>query len=73
MTRLILCAALVVCAVAAAPPARPAHTSAEANRRILELLNCSETFGPIEVDFERISANDQPTHLTHERIHGGIQ
>jgi hypothetical protein len=47
--------------------------SSDPNRRILELLNTSEDLRQIEYEWERIWFTDQPSHLTPERIHGGIQ
>ena len=47
--------------------------SSDPNRRIVELLNNSEDLRQIEAEWERIWFNDQPSHLTPERVHGGIQ
>jgi hypothetical protein len=47
--------------------------SSDPNRRILELLNNSEDLRQIEYEWERIWFTDQPSHLTPERVHGGIQ
>jgi hypothetical protein len=47
--------------------------SSNPNRRILELLNNSEDLRQIEYEWERIWFTDQPSHLTPERVHGGIQ
>jgi hypothetical protein len=47
--------------------------SSDPNRRILELLNNSEDLRTIEYEWERIWFTDQPSHLTPERVHGGIQ
>jgi hypothetical protein len=47
--------------------------SSNPNRRIRELLNNSEDLRQIEYEWERIWFNDQPSHLTPERVHGGIQ
>jgi len=46
---------------------------AEPNERISQLLNQSEDFRTIQSEWQRMWSNDQPTHLTPERIHGGIQ
>jgi hypothetical protein len=43
------------------------------NRRVNELLNNSEDLRQIQYEWERIWFNDQPSHLTPERVHGGIQ
>ena len=42
-------------------------------RRIRELLNTSEDLRQIANEWERIWFTDQPSHMTPERIHGGIQ
>jgi hypothetical protein len=47
--------------------------SSDPNRRIVELLNTSEDLRTIEYEWERIWFTDQPSHLTPERVHGGIQ
>jgi len=47
--------------------------SADPTRRIFELLNNSEDLRQIEYEWERIWFTDQPSHLTPERVHGGIQ
>lgn len=43
------------------------------NRRMKELLNTSEDLRQIQNEWERIWFTDQPSHMTPERIHGGIQ
>ena len=47
--------------------------SSDPNRRVNELLNNSEDLRQVEYEWERIWFNDQPSHLTPERVHGGIQ
>jgi hypothetical protein len=47
--------------------------SSNPNRRIVELLNTSEDLRQIEAEWERIWFTDQPSHLTYDRVHGGIQ
>jgi hypothetical protein len=47
--------------------------SSDPNRRIHELLNTSEDLRQIEYEWERIWFTDQPSHMTPERVHGGIQ
>jgi hypothetical protein len=47
--------------------------SSDPNRRVQELLNTSEDLRQIEYEWERIWFTDQPSHLTPERVHGGIQ
>ena len=46
--------------------------SSDPNRRILQLLNQSEDLRQIEYEWERIWFVDQPSHLTPERVHGGL-
>ncbi len=43
------------------------------NRRVHELLNQSEDLRQIEQQWERIWFTDQPSHLTPERVHGGLE
>jgi hypothetical protein len=47
--------------------------SSNPNRRMNELLNTSEDLRQIEYEWERIWFTDQPSHMTPERVHGGIQ
>ena len=47
--------------------------SSDPNRRVSELINQSEDLRQIELEWERIWFTDQPSHLTPERVHGGIQ
>jgi hypothetical protein len=47
--------------------------SSDPNRRMHELLNNSEDLRQIEYEWERIWFTDQPSHMTPERVHGGIQ
>jgi hypothetical protein len=47
--------------------------SSDPNRRMHELLVDSENFRQIQNEWERIWFTDQPSHLTPERVHGGIQ
>ncbi len=46
--------------------------SSDPNRRILELLNQSEDLRQVEYEWERIWMIDMPSHLTPERVHGGV-
>jgi hypothetical protein len=46
--------------------------SSNPNRRMNELINTSEDLRQIEYEWERIWFTDQPSHLTPERVHGGI-
>ncbi len=47
--------------------------SSDPNRRIKQLYNTSEDMRQIEDEWERFWFTDQPSHLTPERVHGGIQ
>jgi len=47
--------------------------SSDPNRRMQQLLNNSEDLRQIENEWDRIWFTDQPSHLTPDRIHGGIQ
>jgi hypothetical protein len=47
--------------------------SSNPNRRMNELLNQSEDLRQIEYEWERIWFVDEPSHMTPERVHGGIQ
>lgn len=47
--------------------------SSDPNRRMRELLNTSEDLRQIEYEWERIWFTDEPSHMTPERVHGGIQ
>jgi len=47
--------------------------SSDPNRRVHELMSNSEDLRQIEYEWERIWFMDQPSHLTPERVHGGIQ
>jgi hypothetical protein len=46
--------------------------SSNPNRRVLELLNQSEDLRQIEYEWERIWFTDMPSHLTPERLRGGV-
>jgi hypothetical protein len=47
--------------------------SSDPNRRMHELLVQSEDLRQIEYEWERIWFTDEPSHMTPERVHGGIQ
>ena len=47
--------------------------SSNPNRRMMELLSNSEDLRQIEYEWERIWFVDEPSHMTPERVHGGIQ
>lgn len=44
----------------------------EPNERMQVLLNQSEDLRQIKQEWRRFWMNDQPGHLTPERLHGGI-
>ena len=46
--------------------------SSDPTRRTSELLNWSEDLRQIELEWERIWFVDQPSHMTYDRVHGGI-
>lgn len=46
--------------------------SSDPNIRMSQLLNQSEDLRQITPEWRRFWLNDQPSHLTPERIHGGI-
>jgi hypothetical protein len=46
--------------------------SSDPNRRVLQLLNQSEDLRQIEYEWERVWFTDMPSHLTPERVHGGV-
>jgi hypothetical protein len=47
--------------------------SPDPNTRMTQLLNQSEDLRQIGLEWQRIWFTDQPSHLTPERVHGGIQ
>ena len=47
--------------------------SSNPNTRMVELLNQSEDLRQISYEWERIWFVDEPSHMTPERVHGGIQ
>jgi hypothetical protein len=46
--------------------------SSDPDLRMKELMNQSENLRQIQYEWERIWFVDQPSHLTPERVHGGI-
>jgi len=72
MRRLFLLAAVAVTGIANTGCFINAYSS-DPNRRMNELINQSEDLRQIELEWERIWFTDQPSHLTPERVHGGIQ
>lgn len=47
--------------------------SADPNLRMIQLLNHSEDLRQIEQEWVRFWMSDQPSHLTPDRVHGGLQ
>lgn len=47
--------------------------SSDPNRRMHQLMVQSENLRVIEDEVDRAMLLDQPSHLTPERVHGGIQ
>ncbi len=47
--------------------------SSDPVRRVNEMLNTSEDERHIEDEWARFWFVDQPSHLTYDRIHGGVQ
>ena len=47
--------------------------SSNPNRRMNQLMNVSEGYRQIEDEWERIWFVDQPSHLTNERVNGGME
>ena len=47
--------------------------SSDPNERTQQLLNQSEDLRQIEYEWQRIWFVDEPSHMTPERVHGGIQ
>ena len=47
--------------------------SSDPNYRVQQLLNQSEDLRTIEYESARFWFNDEPSHMTPERVHGGVQ
>jgi tetratricopeptide (TPR) repeat protein len=54
------------------PPAETDAAREQAERRIMVLMNQSENIRQIEAEMQKWWMCDQPTHLTPERVHGGV-
>ncbi|HMC64535.1 MAG TPA: hypothetical protein VKI65_06325 [Gemmataceae bacterium] len=72
MRRLLLLAAVAGIGLANTGCLINAYSS-DPNRRVHQLLNNSEDLRQIENEWERIWFMDQPSHMTPERVHGGMQ
>ena len=46
--------------------------SSDPNTRMDQLINQSEDMRQVTQEWRRIWFNDQPSHLTYQRVHGGI-
>lgn len=64
----VVAASLAGCQQRSRPSAAP-----DAHLRISELLNQSESFGPIDADWIRSEPVRSPTGREPDRVHGGIQ
>ena len=47
--------------------------SSDPNERVHELLNNSEDLRTLRYEWERIWFTDEPSHLTPDRVDGGVQ
>jgi hypothetical protein len=47
--------------------------SSDPNRRVVELLNQSEDLRQIADEWERFWFLDQPSHMTYDRVDGGLE
>lgn len=72
MRRLLLLSALATLALSNSGCLLNIYSS-DPNRRMMELINNSEDLRQIEYEWERIWFTDEPSHMTPERVHGGIQ
>jgi hypothetical protein len=72
MKRLLFLAAVALLGVANTGCLVNAYSS-DPNIRMNQLLNQSEDLRQISYEWQRIWFTDQPSHLTPERVHGGIQ
>ena len=72
MRRLLLLAAVVGFALSNTGCLIQPYSS-DPSVRIHELTNQSEDLRQIQEEWRRIWFTDQPSHLTPDRVHGGIQ
>jgi hypothetical protein len=72
MRRLLFLSALATLAVSNSGCLLNIYSS-DPNRRMMELISNSEDLRQIEYEWERIWFTDEPSHMTPERVHGGIQ
>jgi len=72
MRRLLMLSALAALALSNAGCLLNIY-SADPNTRMQELIYNSEDLRQIEYEWQRIWFVDEPSHMTPERVHGGIQ
>jgi hypothetical protein len=72
MKRVLLLGALVCVALANGGCMFSSHGS-DPNTRMEGLLHQSEDLRQVRDEWRRIWFTDQPSHLTPQRVHGGIQ
>jgi hypothetical protein len=72
MRRVLLLAAVAATAIGSSGCFLNQYSS-NPNRRVIELINNSEDYRQIELEWERIWFNDHPSHLTPDRVDGSIQ
>lgn len=72
MVRKLLLGFIVVAGLAANSGCILNQYSSNPNERMQQLLYQSEDLRQINDEWRRFWFNDQPSHLTPERIHGGI-
>ena len=72
MKRLLMLAAFVGMALANGG-CMFSNYGSDPNTRTANMLNDSENLRQVRNEWQRIWMVDQPSHLTPERVHGGIQ
>ena len=72
MRRLLLLAAVAGLGLANTGCLINAYSS-DPNERMKQLTNQSEDMRQIREEWQRIWFTDQPSHMTPDRVHGGIQ
>ena len=72
MVRKLLLLAVVVLAVGGNTGCQMNQYASDPNVRMEQLINQSEDYRQIGEFWRRFWFNDQPSHMTPERIHGGI-
>jgi hypothetical protein len=72
MLRKLLYLAVIVVGIGSGTGCIANQYAADPNTRMEQLINQSEDMRQIGGFWRRFWHNDQPSHLTPERIHGGI-